>query len=211
VTAAEKRLAQATAAVEDARARMAGLEVERNSLQSEVGAVDAGIRQAIYSATTDGKTVDVSGDRKRLEGLRERGEMMEPVAAALQDGVRRAEQARDRVISDLFPELRAGLEAEAAKVRVERDQMRAHQAEEEARVDAKVGDLDRRWRDLVRPLPGPVRPGDMTDDLELPMTEPDASLGIYVAEPHWPQWAVAILEQSRQIRAQAAPIGVPFG
>jgi hypothetical protein len=203
VSAAEKRLAQATAAVEDAGARLRGAEVEANRVFTEAAGLDESIRATVYAATAAGDSPsNVRGDRERLAQLREQLEMFAPVGDALQDGLRKAEQARDKLIADEFPELRSALAAHAAKIRAERDDMYQRFAEEETRMRDQVSDVEARWRDLTRPLPQPIRPGDMTSDLGLPMCEAHPGLGIYIADESWPPWAAAILEQSRHLRAE---------
>jgi predicted nucleic acid-binding Zn-ribbon protein len=210
VTAAEKRLAQATAAVEDARARLRGAEVEKSAVYSEATNLDSQIRAAIYSAAAAGDTnADVTADRARLGRLVEQVETLQTVTQALEDGVRRAEQARNELICDEFPQLRAALVPHADKLRAEREEMWQRHAAEEAEMSAKIADLERQWHELVLPLPSPLRPGGMTSDLRLPMTEAAWGLADYVPEPNWPSWGAAIIEQSRQIRDNPAPIGIP--
>lgn len=199
MTAAEKRLKAADDAVQKARDRLASAGAEHANVATQAVELDAAIQRTIYQATTDGTNADVSDSRARLNGLRERAELIGPVVRALSDGVDRAEKARTALIADQFLELREALVSRAADVRAEREEMYQRHAQEERLVAAKVADLEQRWRDYVAALPPPLRPRGLTSNLDVPSVEPNSGLGIYVAAEDWPPWAAEVIAESKRL------------
>ena len=141
MNSAEKKLATAETRVQDARDRLYGCRAEHAATIAEADALDEHIRSAIYTAAEQGETVDVAKERGRLAALRERATLLEPVIAALTDGVRRVETVRDADIAEQFPELAAGVERDAAEIRAQRQEIEARHAAELGVVDAQAREL----------------------------------------------------------------------
>jgi chromosome segregation ATPase len=200
MTAAEKQLRAADAAVRAAQDRLLGAQADHSTLSAEAADLDQRIQREIYDATLAGTNADVTEGRGRLHGLRERLELIGPVLAALQVGVEKAERARTELVAEHFRELRQSLVQRAGQVSAERAEMRQRHAQEERQVAAKVHELEWEWHRYVEALPQPLRPCGLTPELEVPDVEPSSGLGIYVAEPGWPAWTVALLEESARLR-----------
>jgi hypothetical protein len=203
MNSAEKQLRAADERVQDAEARYTTAATEWRQAQAEADALDGETQRRVYDAATAGETVDVTDDRKRLAELRERLAMMVPVEAALRDGLRRAREDRDRLTAELFPDLAAGVARDGEKILRSRGEIMARYEAELAPLERAERELHTRWEAMTKTLPAPLRPPSLTADLEPVIPEPHAGLGGYVAEPHWPMWARAIVNQSREIAADA--------
>jgi predicted nucleic acid-binding Zn-ribbon protein len=212
---AEKRLAEANKAVEDARHRLAEVRGEQRRVAGEHDQTEAAIRQAQYDAAAVGRRANVAQERTAAAKLQQELEDLAPVEQAIADGVAAAERERDRLIRECFPELSDALERRAAQLVEAANALAEKHARQRVTQAAAERELEDEWRRLMVALPQPFRGRFDRSSLTVdpsPLT-PDPGLSVYV-DGSWAPWMRAVHEQSQELAQEQrdrATINMPMG
>jgi hypothetical protein len=155
-TEAERKLAEADQAVQNAVERRDQAQAELYAARQEAADLEQTIEQRLYAAAEEG-TYDPAEDRATLADLNRKARDLEIRLRALDDRVTQAEQARDRLIAEEFISLSGMLAARADEYRRERAAFEEKWAAEAEKYQERELALRSDWRRLIDTLPAPIR------------------------------------------------------
>ena len=206
-TEAERLLAEADTAVSRALLRHSQAESELRELREQIASLQHVIEQRTYAASAgedSASSYDPAEDRATLASLNQQAADLDIRVRALADRAQSAKAARGELIAEEFLTLSTVLARQVEEYARDRAAFEGKWEAEAEKYKGRQLQLRAKWRHLLDPLPQPLRTQvSVTSDLRLdPPADQwaDPGLARYVPDESWPDWARAILAESRRLR-----------